>query len=92
MVGDTNSVQCMQILEMLGRDEELRFSKCRSTSAAEGCEKGSENGVTGTICYCKTDLCNDGKKYVASIFKTIMTTSIFIALYKCHFLILQITI
>ena len=51
MVGDTNSVQCMQILEMLGRDEELRFSKCRSTSAAEGCEKGTENGVTGTICY-----------------------------------------
>ena len=92
MVGDTNSVQCMQILEMLGRDEELRFSKCRSTSAAEGCEKGSENGVTGTICYCKTDLCNDGKKYVASIFKTIMTTSILIALHKCNFLILQITI
>ena len=92
MARDITSVQCMRILEMLGGDEELRFSKCRSTSVAEGCEKGSENGVTGTICYCKTDLCNDGQKYVASIFITILTTSIFIALHHCNFLILQITI
>ena len=92
MARDITSVQCMRILEMLGRDEELRFSKCRSTSAAGGCAKGSENGVTGTICYCKTDLCNDGQKYVASIFLIIMTTSIFIALHHCNFLTLQITI
>ena len=77
---------------MLGRDEELRFSKCRSTASVEGCEKGSENGVTGIICYCKTDLCNGGKRYVASLFKIIMTTSIFIALHRCNFLNFQITI
>ena len=92
MAHDINPLQCIKILEMFGREEELRFSKCRSTSAAEGCEKGSENGVTGTICYCKTDLCNDGEKYVSSIFKTIMITSIIIALHQCNFFILQITI
>jgi len=33
---------------------------CVETSASLGCDSASAGGVTATICYCNTELCNGG--------------------------------